>query len=343
MPRGLVDLEAIVRAVEIRAADSFSVRGERFDLEPAEAEAGVGALTAALARALYQRMYCRPEHAQPWRGPDTRATRVYVDTLSQANSGSGTWEPGWEVVAQEDDGTFVVRKQRDDLTLWARPEQFRPAQGAVGVGSIGRLRLGKELREMLPGYYTVLGDADQQSDDDGRPVPVVRFYWHLTVEASGPWIHELTRRFNAASVPFHAKVLSDPSAYVRADAGVLYVASADVAAAMALLPALHTAVARQLRATTPMFTRRLARGLAVAEDPGDGRSFGQHRCQLVAEGLVRAFEAGSTAAHRVAATVSARFAEEGLDITRPWLNAGSQDTFAWPVPRRRAQGCKQQP
>jgi len=96
------------------------------------------------------------------------------------------------------------------------------------------------------------------------------------------------------------------------------------------VPDLHRTVSTHLARRTPMFTKRLARGLAVAEDPGDGRSFGQHRCQLVAEGLVRAFENGTTALSDVSGAIAGRFAEEGLTITRPWLNAGSRGGYVWP-------------
>jgi hypothetical protein len=195
---------------------------------------------------------------------------------------------------------------------------------------------------MLPGYYTILGDADQPTDDTGYSVDIVRFYWHLTAEISPVWIRELTRRFNGAGVPFHAKVQSDPSAYFRADAGVLYVARAHLAGAMALLPGLHLAVGMHLRQSTPMFTKRLERGFAAAEDPGDGRSFGQHRCQLVAEGLMRAFENRETAFHDLTSAVAARFAEEGLVITRPWLNAGSRQRYVWPTRRSQSQRSRAQ-
>jgi hypothetical protein len=335
MVRATADLSAIVEAVEIQAADRFSILGETFEVP--SANGGLSAMAPSLANMLYQRMYCRPERGRPGFAGDTRARRVFVDELSKANCGTGTWEPGWVIEALEDDGTLVVHKQRDDLTFWAQPEQFRPMHGRIVVGSVGRLRLGKELREMLPGYYTILGDADQPTDDTGAPVDIVRLYWRLTAEISPLWIRELTRRFNNARVPFHAKVQSDPGAYFRADAGVLYVSRADLADVMALVPGLHLAVSTHLADPPPMFTKRLARGLAVAEDPGDGRSFGQHRCQLVAEGLVRAFENGKTALHGLTNAVAARFAEEGLVITRPWLNAGSSQRYVWPRRRSKSQ------
>ena len=75
-------------------------------------------------------------------------------------------------------------------------------------------------------------------------------------------------------------------------------------------------------------------GLAVADDPGDGRSFGQHRCQLIAKGLVRSAAGKSSRfEHRFKAVVD-RFAEEGLSAAAPWLKAGSSDAFHWSASRR---------
>lgn len=44
----------------------------------------------------------------------------------------------------------------------------------------------------------------------------------------------------------------------------------------------------------PLFTKPLAPGLGLAEDPGDRLSFGQSRCRIAAEGLVRAHAQGVT-------------------------------------------------
>jgi hypothetical protein len=123
--------------------------------------------------------------------------------------------------------------------------------------------------------------------------------------------------------------------YLRADAAVLYVAKKDLPRVMAIVPVVHAAMVRHLRASTPFFTKRLARGLGVAEDPGDGRSFGQHRCELVADALVRHFESGGPWDRAAADAVVARFSEAGLDASRPWLGAGSADCYEWPSTKRR--------
>jgi HopA1 effector protein family len=313
----------MVEAVHIRSAGNFFVGSERFEA-PAE-KTETSELVFRLTNALYQRKYCRPVQGSFQMAQNARAVRVFVEQLSHANCGTGTWESDCVIEKIEADGTRVVRRRRDDLLLWARPHQFRPTIGESTVGSVGRLWIGKESREMFPGYYAMFGDADRANGEQ-----IVRFYWHLTPQGAQLWTRELTERFNAAGVSFHAKVISDPAAFLRADAGVLYVEHRHVPDAMALMRRLHSAVAVHLRQATPMFTKRLARGLAVAEDPGDGRSFGQHRCHLVSEGLVRAFTAGDSGFEQVVAAVEHRFAEDGLTVKRPWLSAGSPNTYHWP-------------
>jgi len=332
MQRPAADLRELIEAVEIHSATAFSIATERFDASRPAGEKVDFAST--IASALYARKYCRP--TQTLLAPmasDPRVARIFVDQLSHANSGSGTWESGWVVHAIEAEGTLVVNRLRDDVMVWARPDEFRPASGETTIGGIGRVHVPKELREMLPGYYGAFGDADRSADDSAHFLDIVRFYWHLTSDVATEWIRELTVRFNTARVPFQVKVLNDPAAYVRADAGVLYIERKDLAPTMALLPALHRVTCAGLRDTTPMLTKRLAPGLAVADDPGDGRSFGQHRCQLIAEGLVRSAGGSSRFEHRLKA-VADRFTDEGLSGAAPWLKAGSPDTYHWATSRR---------
>ena len=329
MPRPAADLRELVDAVEIHSGGTFSIAAERFDA--AMAAGASDDLASRLAGALYSRKYCRPTLTSLTpAGSDPRAARVLVEQLSHDNSGLGTWEAGWTVDAIDPDGTLVVRRQRDDLLVWARQEEFRSLTGVVHIGGIGRVRVAKEAREMLPGYYVAYGNADRGRDEGPNAVDIVRFYWHLTAEGAREWMRELTARFNVAGVPFQAKVLNDPAAYGRADAGVLYVERAHVGHAMKLLPELHRVTRAGLRDTTPMLTKRLAPGLAAADDPGDGRSFGQHRCQLVAEGLVRACGGAKTRRETRLKAVLDRFADEGLSGATPWLRAGAKDVYQWP-------------
>jgi hypothetical protein len=88
----------------------------------------------------------------------------------------------------------------------------------------------------------------------------------------------------------------------------------------------HGEVLPWLSRSTPLFTRQLAHGLALAEDPGD--SFGKHRCAILA-GAMEASR-GRAVEERLA-EVRRHFEERGLSLDAPWLNAGSCGQYEYPI------------
>jgi hypothetical protein len=104
---------------------------------------------------------------------------------------------------------------------------------------------------------------------------------------------------------------------------VLYVARRHWPIAAELSMAARERIAGGMGIETPLFTRALAPGLALAEDPGTAESFGSHRCRLVAEGVWRAWRGGATSPDARLAAVEDAFREGGVDPERPWLAAGS--------------------
>ncbi len=191
----------------------------------------------------------------------------------------------------EEDGRIVVR--RGGLSLWARPEEVSGVPGDEGGGKPRRggstviVALPAELRRLSPGFYMALGDAGLDLEE-----PLVRHYWNLESAGGAALIAAGTGVLNEAGVPFRLKVAVEPAAYDRCDAGVLYTPRRELTTVMALLPMIRAAVAAHLRPGTPALTKPLAEGLAVADDPPGGDSFGLHRCGLLAGGAVVAFEAG---------------------------------------------------
>ena len=304
------DLRTVADAVEVIGPSTYVVLGEIRKIADPRTP-----LLPALADDLYSRLYLRPSpHDAP--SADWRARREWMNALSTANHGTGTWEPGWTVRRIDDDGRIVVFK--DDLCFWVPPTGLRVDAGAVEPGAGCRVRIPKELRDLRPGYYNAFGDAS--GDDPKVPDRTVRVYWHLKPEAGVRLVAELTLRLNAARVSFRLKVLSDPGTYLRADAGVLYLARRDFDRYAAGLVELAEALGPGLRPDVPLFTRRLANGLGLADDPGDGQSFGESRCRLAATGLWRSAGQGRDA--RVAALADA-FEQAGIDPARPDLQLSS--------------------
>jgi len=215
-----------------------------------------------------------------------------------------------------------VLVERQGLTLEVAPEACVPriAEPLARPVQIS-LHVPNARPNLSPGYYLVVGDAPM-SQVDG----LVRLYWHLTPEGAAEWLQRATEALNARSLPFRLKVLHAPQLFTRCDAGVLYLPRSAFDAATRTLKDIYARTGAQLRPEVPAFTRSLAPGLGLAESPG-GESFGLHRCDLIAAGLVRSHTEGRVDMAGWLDCVLASWTQAGLDIERPYLNPGSEDMY----------------
>lgn len=174
-------------------------------------------------------------------------------------------------------------------------------------------------REMVTGpggHYVVMGRAVPDAAT-GRQV---RLYWNIDAGGAVPFVHEMSSRFDRLRVPFQAKVPVHPDGFARTDTGVLYLADEDVDFVSDAVAAAYGALRPFVHDDVPLFALKLARGLAFAESPNTGDSFGMHRCDLIAEGLVRAHERGAADDEARLAVVRERLVEYGLDVERLAFN-----------------------
>jgi hypothetical protein len=145
----------------------------------------------------------------------------------------------------------------------------------------------------------------------------------------------VTRRLNAAGMPFRLKVVDDPEAFDRCDSAVLTFQRKDRVTALEHVRQLYEDVRSSLQGLVPGLTRRLAPGLGFAEDPGDGVSFGAQRCGLIAEALVEAHERGLGEEADRMAVVRAHLARAATTPETPHLgsDSGGEPVFP-PAPSR---------
>ncbi len=316
------DLRQIVTAVEIRSMTSYRIEGvlRQVAEEPATEPVDPSeVLRQAIEDGLYRDFYLRRREASRM-AVDRLARRDHVARLSRANHGQGNWQPGWvlQEVGEIEGGITV---NRDGVIYRTDVGDVRDSGGRdCESGARCRVRIAKEARGLLPGFYLAYGDADAATEP---PPFLVRMYWHLRSAAAVPLMRRLTEGLNRRGVPFRVKVLSAPEQYRRADAGVLYLEPTRVDAARDDFEASYRDIAQDLRPQVPMLTAAIAPGLGVAEGPADGGSFGRHRCGLIASALVKAFLAGRHKKPHREATVKAAFREYGLDPLHPYRAPGS--------------------
>lgn len=286
-------------------------------------------LSYTLQSQLYSEFYC-VGYAQSYRPRDASypvpGRTPFVDTLAAANSGRGYWTSGWEV-QEGADREMIVHKQ--GLSLWVRPEEcVANPIGPLAPGKMVSLRFPKEFLFLSPGFYMALGDEELVIEESQT---IVRWYWNLTPTGAVRFLQSAIRMLNQAHLPYKLKVLSDPTRFTRCDAVVLYIYKTDYGAVSQCLAQIYPEVAADLEPGIPVFTKLLAPGIGLAEDPGQGDSFGLHRCGLLAEGMICAHEQGKKSLNERLEAVEDCFAEAGIGLDRLFLNPGSTDDYAFPL------------
>jgi hypothetical protein len=326
-----------VQAITIRSPHAYTWFGEP---SPRLPRSVVRQLTTQMARdyllsmlqtRLYASFYCyglpRPTDRN---APLVRTQGIesFILALSTANSGMGYWQGGWQVAALDDN---EVVAGRDGVRVWAPAEAcWIPGGGQMAPDAPVSLYFPKESRSLSPGFYMAFGDAElvRQARQS-----VVRIYWHLMSQGAVRFVRRATFLLNRAGIPFTLKVLNDPSLFTRCDAAVLYLLRSHYEQAAEILAKIYGSVEDVLKPGTPALTKQLAAGVGLAEDPGSEDSFGQHRCHLLADGVLRAYEHGRSSREDRLSEVIDRLADAGVAIEHPYLNPGSIDRYEfYPVP-----------
>jgi hypothetical protein len=309
-------VEPLVDTLAIVDAEHFELAGVRHPANPrANRFFTLGALPEVVghvAQVLYDRFYIQRDEG---RGPyvavfDRLLKGTYGEQLAEANAVPWTWQEGWTVHERPTESGPVEVLHRSGARRFVGDDELR----VEGGGAL--IRLPSSSASAQPGFFHISGSRDHGMSETGT----VRFYWNCSLAASVPIVRQLTTRLAALDVPFHFKIVDDPQLFMRADNTVLYVPTDVVADVLPAVVATYGELGRYLRSRVPLFTRELAPGLAVAEDPGNGDSFGMHRSRLVAEGLWDASRARRTTARGRLTAVVKRFVREGVDPERPHLS-----------------------
>ena len=325
-------LTQALRSMVIVSPHEFTFRGHRVPVMPQTDVSGrpvspQHAMLAALQAQLYGAAYNRPFDAA---APAPAVPAQFIDInneLSAANPGRERWDHGWQVFQSLPNGMIQAHKHgRSQMFL---PGQYLAAgaaapQAAVAVGAVVSVYLAKEMRNFQDGFYIALGEQVQPYYEQ---TSLVRLYWNIRPEGAVPIVRELVAAFNRFQVPFRFKCLAYPQLYDRFDAAVLFVGRRRWDITALLVPDIYQRLKNHIRPDVPSFTKRLAPGLALAEDPGSSDSFGTSRCRLLAEGVVAAYQRGLQTEGARLDEIAAAFARAGVSAAEPWLNPGSVDTY----------------
>jgi HopA1 effector protein family len=176
------------------------------------------------------------------------------------------------------------------------------------------------------GFYVAVSNAGLNTHPN-----TVRVYFNLTPEGAVAVMENLTQQLNAIDILFTFKALYNPSDYDRYDSAVLYFDRSNYEAVRQVLKNIYPETQPHFRQEIPLFTKLLASGLALAEEPDlkftAQESFGMNRCQIIANGLLEAKRQGDESLQNRMDAILKQFSMVGIDWQRPYLNNNSEDIY----------------
>jgi hypothetical protein len=323
------DLRRLLRAIVIRSPMEYELDGKTYRVAPFGAgqspmwtawSAGQPPLVIDLQTHIYDQAYCRPLGTRI--DPPMQTVSI-IEMLSAANAGVDRWEAGWSLVQLLQNGHAMARK--GDCESMFAPGEFATANGAPpSAGTPLNVLFARESRTQQPGFYIAQGGTPAPSGSDSR---MTRIYWHIAEDGAAALTRAVTSLLNRYQVPFRFKTLSYSGVYTRSDAAVLYFAARYFQIVSRLLPSIRAEVRNHLRPATPLLTLKMYDGIGLAEDPGNGESFGMNRSRLVAQAIWDGYARGMQSEEARMAEVAIQFQRTGLSLDRPHLRAASADIY----------------
>jgi len=333
MPKALLsELQFIAKSFEMVKPNIFRFRNRKYNSSEkrcnivCDSELLRQSIIADLECLIYNIYHCRNDFSVNFQAFSNRFCysdiQHFTESLSNANTGLGTWDPGWKILDVEKN-QFVV--QKDKLKLWISENEFISRSSACSVGDIGYIRATKELRNLMPGFVMAIGDTLEEETIEYPNL--FRIYWNVCKDNAPALMRLVTSSLNKMGIPFRFKILKILEEYPRADAAVLYLNKKDFNHIKKTILTIYNNIKPFLNPQTPLLAKRLGLGIALAEDPANGDSFGQNRSKVLAQALYDAKKKKDIPSYDCLKKISAYFSSLGLDLYRPYLNPGSVDSY----------------
>jgi hypothetical protein len=132
----------------------------------------------------------------------------------------------------------------------------------------------------------------------------------------------LLRRYE---LPFGLKYSTSHLSTRRRDNVVLYLGLGEALLTLQLLKTQQRLLAALLEPEVPAFTLKVMNGVACAQNPVGGESFGYMRCQWLSQAVMQNWRTRvRTDTYELLKLAEARFTAVGVDLNRPYLNPNSR-------------------
>jgi HopA1 effector protein family len=247
--------------------------------------------------------------------------------LNLSNTSRGYFDLDWQIVAETEDGELIVSK--DGLHLHVdRQQHIPPNFHTAKIGDTIPIYLPPELVG-IDTYIVVgnLGLPQHEAPPLAGSRQLIRIYLNISPDGAVSLTQHLTGTLNKLGVRFQLAILHNPALCDRYDVATLSLSQTSYSAAQTYLAELYQSHQTEFSPQIPILTKQLAPGVGLAEVPLTNDSFGLHRCELIAEGLVSAFDRGQHAPTDRLDLIATAWDNAQLDRAHPYLNPRSSDCY----------------
>jgi hypothetical protein len=326
-------LNNILSAIRIDSPNQFTFGGRIFPVMPANHYPGaqtVSPMLAMISAHLYEFAYSRPfrGNVAETNGSGLALDSGLVEAMSAANATRERWEYGWTVEQILAHGQIVARHGNQTRNVW--PGQFISKDGPAAMLRVGAeisIFYARESRSLQGGFYYAFGEA---AEDYNPGFSLVRMYWNISAAGAPKFVKAVTARLNRFHVPFRLKCATARNQFDRTDVAVIYLSKQFFHIAAELMRDVHPQLVDFLEDDVPLFSKKLAKGLSVAEDPGTGESFGQSRCHRLAQSIWDCYQSGDQSTDGRLKRFRTLLSQSGINPDHLHLNAGSLDWYQLP-------------
>jgi hypothetical protein len=298
---------------------------QRFEILSAEAKDHY--LQAKLRRFIFDN-YCRLiTDSQGVKASKWSSKNELLHELLHHNDGHGKgyYQSGWLIVGEIE---RFVQVKKDGLTLHIERERhLKEEESSAKIGDIVAVRMPPQKAEH--DFSVAIGTAGSIDHLDlETDAQIVDIYLNLSAADGALLLMEsLTKELNTVEIPFHFKVLYRPEEYSYCDTARLSFVKKEYNQVQSIIDTIYQTYQAHFQLETLLFTKYLAPGLSVGERPNLQTDLTQHRCQLIAEGLITAWQNEQTSPVDKYKFISDRFQHENISLEQPYLNPHSTDIY----------------
>lgn len=247
----------------------------------------------------------------------------FCTKLHNNNQGQGSFHPNFKVIRKVMDGSLDV--QNLGVILNIDPQRhLRSEEQSADVGDT--VAIAMPSHQLRLGYYVALGNAISPPGKLG-----IFLYLNFIPEGACTIIRELTTYLNDLEVFFNFLVNYNPANYGGHYSGFLRFYREEYAKVAQVINKIYRDNQSYFQSSVPAFTKKLAPGLGLAEDPERPFNFmencSMNRCQIIANALLEAHYKNDESPEARMKYIIKHFENMGIDLERPYLNPGSEDIY----------------